>query len=212
MPVCRKYCLGWLTSLFMIACSASIQAADDPALVIDEAVQTLLGEFTETREQLEGNNPAVYDLVDRIAGPLFDFNYISKLVMGKSWKEATDQQRQEFSTEFKRLLIVTYATALFQYTGNEAMTFGETRIREKKGRLFATVNTEVTINDGAPITVVYSMVDDDGSGWKVYNLTVGDLNMVINYRNVIQSSIHSTGLDGTIASMKESNDRNYNQG
>ena len=88
----------------------------------------------------------------------------------------------------------------------------EKMVKEKKGRRFATVNTEVTINDGGPIPVVYSMMENADSGWKVYNLTVGDLNMVINYRNVIQSSIHSEGLDGTIASMKENNDRNYNPG
>ena len=132
--------------------------------------------------------------------------------MGKTWKSASDAQKQEFANEFKRLLIVTYATALFQYTGNEAMTFGETKIKEKKGRRFATVNTEVTVNEGGPIPVVYSMVENADSDWKVYNLTVGDLNMVINYRNVIQSSIHSEGLDGTIASMKANNDRNYNPG
>ena len=207
-----RFLVTFTTILTLAAGAAGTQAAEDPAAVIDRAVQSLFGEFTETRNQLEGDNLAVYELVDRVAGPLFDFGYISKLVLGKTWKNASDVQRQEFANEFKRLLIVTYATALFRYTGNEAMTFGETKIKEKKGRRFATVNTEVTINDGGPIPVVYSMMENADSGWKVYNLTVGDLNMVINYRNVIQSSIHSEGLDGTIASMKENNDRNYNPG
>jgi len=207
-----KYLVTLTAAVVFAAGSAGIRAADDPAAVIDQAVQSLIGEFTSSRSELEGNNQAVYELVDRVAGPLFDFGYISKLVMGKTWKSASDVQKQEFATEFKRLLIVTYATALFQYTGNEAMTFGETKIKEKKGRRFATVNTEVTVNEGGPIPVVYSMVENADSDWKVYNLTVGDLNMVINYRNVIQSSIHSEGLDGTIASMKANNDRNYNPG
>ena len=207
-----KYLVAFATVVTLAAGAAGTQAAEDPAAVIDQAVQSLFGEFTETRAQLEGDNPALYEMVDRLAGPLFDFGYISKLVMGKSWKSASDAQREDFSTEFKRLMIVTYATALFQYTGNEAMTFGETKIKEKKGRRFATVDTEVTITEGNPIPVVYSMVENADTGWKVYNLTVGDLNMVINYRNVIQSSIHSEGLDGTIASMKANNDRNYNPG
>ena len=182
---------------------------DDPALLVENTVQSLFKEFTGSRSELEGDNPALFSLVDRVASPLFDFDYISKLVLAKSWKSANEGQRDEFAREFKRLMIVTYATALFKYTGNEAMTFGETEIREKKGIQFAKVNTEVTINEGDPIPVIYSLIKDQDKGWKIYNLTVGSLNMVINYRNVIQSSIHSDGLDGTIASMKTNNDNNY---
>ena len=89
------------------------------------------------------------------------------------------------------------------------MEFGETKIKEKKGVKFGTVNTEVTINDGAPIPVVYSMLQHPDQDWKIYNLTVGSLNMVLNYRNVIQSSIHSDGLDKVISDIKENNDKNY---
>ena len=157
--------------------------------------------------RLKGNNVALYKLVDRIAGPIFDFNYISKLILAKSWKKASTEQRNQFSREFKRLIIVTYATALFRYTGNETMEFGETEIKERKGVKFGTVNTEVSINEGEPIPVVYSMIQSDGQ-WKVYNLTVGNLNMVLNYRRVVQSTIHSEGIDGMIAKMKANNDKN----
>ena len=76
-------------------------------------------------------------------------------------------------------------------------------------RQFATVNTEVFIGEGPPVDVVYSLILDQENNWKIYNLTVADLNMVLNYRNVIQSSIHSEGLDGMIASMRENNEKNY---
>ena len=107
-------------------------------------------------------------------------------------------------------MVVTYATALFRYTGNETMSFGETAIKEVKGRQFATVNTEVVIGGEAPVPVVYSLLLDESGQWKIYNLTVGSLNLVINYRNVIQSTIQSEGLDGMIASIRENNEKNYN--
>jgi len=163
---------------------------DDPAAVIDSTVQSLFDEFTASRERLELNKTELFVLVNDIASPLFDFN---------------------FAIEFKRLLIVTYATALFQYTGKETMSFGETGFREKKGVKLAKVNTEVFINEGAPISVVYDMIKKADGEWKIYNLTVGDLNMVLNYRNVIQSSIQSDGLDALILSMKENNQKHYQQ-
>ena len=184
---------------------------DDPAIVIDSTVKNLLDEFTASRAQLESNKADLFVLVNDLASPLFDFNYISKLVLAKSWKTASEQQKEDFAVEFKKLLIVTYATALFQYTGEETMSFGETGFREKKGVKLAKVNTEVFINDGAPVSVVYDMIKKPDGQWKVYNLTVGDLNMVLNYRNVVQSSIQSDGLDALILSMKENNKKHYQQ-
>ncbi len=184
-------------------------AKDDPASLVQDTANELLREFTAKRAQLEGNHKALFQLVERIASPLFDFDYISKLVLAKSWKQASPQQRAEFAEEFKRLIIVTYATALFSYTGNETMEFGESKIREKKGVYFGTVNTEVRLSDDAPVAVVYFLIRRQNKPWKIYNLSVGSLNMVLNYRNVIQSSIHSEGLDGVIAGMKENNDKNF---
>ncbi|WP_423909559.1 MlaC/ttg2D family ABC transporter substrate-binding protein [Candidatus Spongiihabitans sp.] len=188
-------------------------ANDDPAIIVEKTVNALLEEFSKKRDQLEGNNRDLFELVNRIASPLFDFDYISKLVLAKSWKKANARQRQAFADEFKRLLIVTYATALFQYTGNETVEFGESDVKEKKGVRFGTVNTAVSIGEQGSIPVVYSLIQDnrrdDRHQWKIYNLTVGSLNMVLNYRAVIQSLIHREGLDGMIAGMKENNDKNY---
>lgn len=201
--------LRWLIAVWMglLVAMPSGYAEEDPAVVISERVNTLLDEFVAQREQLEGNKSALFELVDRVASPLFDFNYITKLVLAKNWKKATAEQRLDFATEFKRLLINTYATALFRYT-DQSMTFGETTYKEKQGVRFATVNTEVLAQSGGqPITVVYSMLNP-GDGWKIYNLTVADLNLAINYRNVIQSIVQKEGLEGAIEVMKTKNDKN----
>ncbi len=212
-PFQIKHLLTALAISLTLFATPQAGANDDPAIIIEKTVNSLLEEFSEKRDQLEGNNRDLFELVDRIASPLFDFDYISKLVLAKSWKKASVQQRQEFADEFKRLLIVTYATALFRYTGNETVEFGESAVKEKKGVRFGTVNTSVSINEQGSIPVVYSLIQDDrrddSHQWKIYNLTVGSLNMVLNYRAVFQSIIHREGLDGMIAGIKDNNDKNY---
>ena len=199
-------CLG-LAALLSISSISS--ATEDPVPIIKSAVDSMVVSFTADRQQLENSQTRLFHLVDRIAGPLFDFDYISKLVLAGNWKTATSKQRREFAHELKRLLIATYAIALFQYTGNETMSFDETRVKQKKSIKFASVRGQFQIDNGTPIDMVYSMVQKPGENWKIYNLTVADLNMVLNYRNVIQSSIHKDGFDGTIALMKTNNDRSY---
>jgi len=197
---------------FVVFCTVSATALSDtgekPELVIEKTVYRVLDQFVSRRTELEEDRQKLYSLVDELASPLFDFSYISKLVLGKNWKSASAGQRQQFAEEFKKLLIITYATALFQYTGEEKMVFEGTQVRERKGVLFAKVQSEVTLSRGNPIAVEYALIRNAQKEWKVYNLTVGGLNMVLNYRDVIQSSIRSEGLDGMIATMKANNDQN----
>ncbi|WP_424946329.1 MlaC/ttg2D family ABC transporter substrate-binding protein [Candidatus Spongiihabitans sp.] len=211
-PFQIKHLLAVLAISLTLFATPQAGANDDPALIVEKTVNSLLEEFSEKRDQLEGNNSDLFELVDEIASPLFDFDYISKLVLAKNWKKASAQQRREFADEFKRLLIVTYATALFQYTGNETVEFGESAVKEKKGVRFGTVNTAVSLSEQGAMPVVYSLIQDDrrddSHQWKIYNLTVGSLNMVLNYRAVIQALIHRDGLDGMIAGIKDNNDKN----
>lgn len=199
----------WLSSVLMVGQLAHGNAT--PETTIEDAIVQVLDEFEANRASLEADKKALYGLVDELASPLFDFNYISKLVLAKSWKAASEDQRARFATEFKRLLIVTYATALFKYTGEEKMEFSGTKIKERKGKRFATVDSQVMLAEGSPIPVKYNMIQDPkrDEAWRIYNLSVGSLNMALNYRKVIQASISSEGLEGVIASMKENNDKNF---
>ncbi|MEM7194821.1 MAG: ABC transporter substrate-binding protein [Pseudomonadota bacterium] len=186
-----------------------VNALDQPDVTIETTVQELLDEFTANKASLQGNKRELFALVDRIALPLFDFDRISKLVLAKNWKNASAQQRKDFALEFKRLLIGSYATALFQYTGKEKMVFTSTNIKEKKGKKFATVKSEVTLSSGPGIPVNYSLMLNENDQWKIYNMDIAGLNMVTSYRKTYGSTIRSKGVDGLIESMKLTNEKNY---
>ncbi len=198
---------------FALLCMTSLVASSNvdkqPNLVIQQTIDEVLDQFVMQRDVLAKDKRKLYRLVDELVSPLFDFSHIAKLVLAKSWKSADSDEKTQFEAEFKKLLIVTYATALFQYTGEEKMVFQGTKITKRKDRLFAKVDSEITLGQGNPIPIVYSMIQNRHKQWKIYNLKIGSLNMVLNYRNVIQASIRSNGLQGTIATIKENNDKVY---
>lgn len=213
-PMKLKYSSKKISQIIVIATffacmftGLQAQAKISPEQAIEGAVQQLLDEFTKRRAELEGDKPALYDMVDKMTQPHFDFEKISKLVLAKNWKQASDAQRQAFGEQFRTLLIRTYATALFQYTGNETMEFKSSKIRERKGVMSATVDSEVTLSEGPGIPVSYSMILDKDNSWKIYNMTIAGVNMVTSYRKTYGASIRSLGLDGLIASMKEANNQ-----
>ena len=191
-------CIGFLPGTPSYANSSPVQE-------ISDAVDELLTEVTARRIELEGDRLALYDMVDRRTRPYFDFEKIAKLVLAQNWKTASDAQRQAFGEEFRKLLIRTYATALFQYTGKEKMAFNSTDIKERSGRKSATVKSEVTLSDGPPIDVSYYMILGEDNRWKIYNMAIAGVNLVTNYRKTYGASIRSLGLDGLIESMREAN-------
>ena len=199
-------------ALFMLVLGAvsipQSYAYAPPEEDIGGAVQQLLNEFTARRDELKGDRVALYEMVDRITRPYFDFEKISKLVLAKSWKKATGEQRQAFSEEFRALLIRTYATALFQYTGKEKMAFTSSKIKERKGVKSAVVKSEVQLSDGPGIPVNYSLILGEDDKWKIYNMTIAGINLVTNYRKTYGSSIRQQGIDGLIQAMHEANSKN----
>ncbi len=196
--------------IFLLACAflllpMSAYAQEEPHLIIEKAVHTLLQEFSANREQFAADKTQLFELVDQLGGPLFDFQRISKLVLASNWKQASEQQRNEFIEEFKKLLIRTYAIALFNYTGKETIRIIGSEVRERKNRKLGKVKSEVILSGGQAVAVDYAMILDKDGHWKIYNLIISDFNMITNYRDTYGASVARLGLDGVIESMKESN-------
>lgn len=201
----RLTILGWLLALMSIGNFSHAAADSEPARIIESTVQELLTEFTARRAELQNNRSALYQMVDKITRPHFDFDRISKLVLAQEWKAATEAQRVAFGDEFRTLLIRTYATALFQYTGNEKVVISGSEIKERRGTKTASINTEVRLSDGPPIPVGYSMLQEKDGSWKIYNMVIAGVNMVTSYRKTYSTSVRSLGLDGLIESMRKAN-------
>lgn len=196
-------------SILVLSCFAGTRAIaapdSEPAKIIEGAVQELIDEFTARRDELENNRPELYAMVDRLTRPHFDFDKISKLVLAQEWKTASEAQRAAFGEEFRNLLIRTYATALFQYTGEEKMVFKGSEIKDRGDIKTAKVSSEVTLSEGPGIPVSYSMILEPDDNWKIYNMNIAGVNMVTSYRKTYSASIRKLGLDGLIDSMHQAN-------
>lgn len=208
--VALLFALLALPTLSTIPTQTAHAAATEPQVLIENAVNKLIDEFTARRAELEGDRRKLFDLVERVAVPLFDLDRISKLVLAKNWKRATATQRIEFRDNFKDLLIATYATALYAYSGDERIAFIGAELTERKGRQLATVKSEVRLGEGAaPVPVDYAMLLTKDNHWRIYNLTINGLSMIANYRGTYAAAVDELGIDGVIASIKEANAKNY---
>jgi phospholipid transport system substrate-binding protein len=193
------FCSFWLVS------SAAFAANDTPP---DELVKQVSGRIIklikENRALYERDHQKLYEMVDKEVLPYFDFRVMSRAVLGRYWREATEEQRERFVKEFRQLLVRTYATALLKYNNEEIRVLP---FRANPDDKQVVVRTEVIQSGGGqPVPINYSFYRSN-EGWKVYDVSVGGVSLVTNYQTTYQEQIRAKGLDALIASLAEANRR-----
>lgn len=181
-------------------------AAVPPDQLVRQTTDKVLSQLTENREALEQDKQRLYQMVDKIVLPHFDFERMSQFVLGRHWNDASAEQQEKFIGEFKTLLVRTYATALFQYTGQEVVY---KPFRHEEGDKRVVVKTEVQREDGPAIPIEYALTQKD-EAWKVYDVRIEGLSLVTNYRAQYGRIVETQGIDQLIASLSEKNKKLMN--
>lgn len=197
--------------IFLILClSAGLaagalvaRAATAPDELVRQTADEVISQLTENRETLEKDPEKLYQMVNDIVLPHFDFERMSRFVLGKHWRDATPEQQEKFVAQFKTLLVRTYATALFEYTGQEIVY---KPFRHEEGDKKAVVKTEIQPADGPAIPIEYALAQR-GEEWKVFDVRIDGLSLVTNYRSQYGRIVQSQGVDELIASLTEKNER-----
>ena len=196
-----------LVSLLGAACvlvgsSAMAAESESPARDLVVQVTSRVIQVLESERALLDDNPArVYELADRLVLPHFDFERMAKRVLGKRWKTATPEQKTRFILAFRTLLLRTYATLLNEYSG-QPLTYHDPQPRKNETEIVIPV--EIELAGGEPVRVAYAM-HGTGSDWKVFDVAVDGVSIVMNYRSSFRSEIARHGIDGLIALLEAKN-------
>ncbi|EDZ65861.1 MlaC/ttg2D family ABC transporter substrate-binding protein [Nitrosococcus oceani] len=172
--------------------------------LVEETSERMLQTLREKREELEAHPEQIYDLVKEILVPHFDFQRISRLVLGKHWRQATVEQRQRFVDEFRTLLVRTYSTALLKYS-DEKINYLPLRGPKEAEKIPVRMEIEQA-RGGSPISMEVDLYEK-GKSWKVYNIKIGGVSLVTNHRTNFANEIRHGGLDQLIDKLKEKNQK-----
>jgi len=197
----KRTLLFFLLALFLSPAMAVEDKSGDPQALVRDTSERMLAVLRAQREQLEKHPERIYDLVNEIVIPHFDFSRISRWVLGKYWRQATPEQRRRFENEFRTLLVRTYATSLLEFIDDQ---FRYPPVRMKPGAKRVTVRTDVIRRGGQPVRIEYRLFRGR-DGWKAYDVLVEGVSLVANYRSSFAEEIRKSGLDALIARLAEHN-------
>ena len=188
-----------LLSLAFVACTAGAQEAPDA--VVKRVAEDILATVRADKELQAGNLTKAKQLLETKLVPNFDFARMTALAMGRNWRTATPEQQKQLTDEFRTLLVRTYSGALANYRDN---TMDYKPLRMNPGDTEATVRTEVRRPGQAAVQIDYSM-EKLPEGWKAYDVIVGGVSLVTNYRDEFNDAVKSSGIDGLIATLMKKN-------
>ncbi|MBU6381804.1 MAG: ABC transporter substrate-binding protein [Betaproteobacteria bacterium] len=161
----------------------------------------ILEKVRQQRQELLSNPQKLNEFVSQVVMPHVDFDRMTALAVGRSWRSASPEQQQRVSQEFRNLLTRTYAGAL--------QTLRDQKIRLKPFRGDAAdnevvVRSEIVGSRGDPIGLDYRLYRQ-GESWKIYDINIAGVWLVETYRNQFASEINARGLDGLIATLADRN-------
>ena len=197
----RKVGILVIMLLPLLAVTAPAQDLEKPEDVILSTVDNVIARITAEREMLDAQPDTVYNLINDLIIPVFDFNSMSRWILGKHWKQASEEQRNVFTDEFKNLLVRTYAKAVLGFS-NERVELLDTQTNPKNNMV--KVNTEI-VSDTGVTPVNYYMHISDGS-WKVVNVAFEGISLVETYRKSFASVIRNDGLESLIQQLVDKNE------
>jgi len=177
-------------------------AVTGPDTLVDNTAQEVLTIIRQDKGIKSGKKARLLNLVEAKIIPHFDFSRMTRLAMGKNWSKAAPRQQQEIANQFRTLLVRTYYKALSVYSDH---TIKVTPIKDIAGNTNVTVKTQAIQNNGHhPVSINYSM-EKTSNGWKVYDITVGGISLVINYRGSFNSQIRRGGIEGLLKTLADKN-------
>jgi phospholipid transport system substrate-binding protein len=197
-----KWIVNFLAGVaaLLIALGAAADAVA-PDVLVKNTANEVLEIIKKDKDIQSGDMRKVTSLAEEKILPHFDFERMSRMVLGKNWNRASKEQQEKFIGEFRSLLIRTYASALTKYR-NQVIEYKP--LRAQPTDTDVTVKTQIVQPGGQPLPIDYSLWKKDDA-WKVYDVVIEGVSLVTNYRGQFSTEVKQSGMDGLIQRLADKN-------
>lgn len=189
-----------LTLLLMssLAIAAEPTAPDE---LIKATATEVIDIIKKDKDIQDGNKKKIKDLIESKVLPHFDFTRMTRLAMGRFWNQATPEQQKDLTNEFRSLLVRTYSASLTSY---KDQTIEYKPLRMSPTDTDVVVKAAIKQSSGRPIPIDYTMIKTS-SGWKIYDIAVDGVSLVVNYRSSFAQEIQQGGVAQLLNTLKSKN-------
>ena len=183
-----------IVSLSLVGSTAIAQQSSEPEALVKKITDDVMAAIKSDKELAAGDRQKAVKLAEEKILPYVDFEEATRLAVGRGWKEASPEQRKKLVAEFRSMLVRTYSNAIGTYEG-QTMKVLPSRVKPSDDE--ATVRNQFLRPGGKPVLIDYSMRKTD-QGWKIYDIVVEGVSLVLTYRSEFDAVVKQEGVDGLI--------------
>jgi len=194
-----KILLALLVAALPVAVAAQQELGPDE--LVRKVTSEVLDAIQHDKQLQAGDRKKALALAEEKILPLVDFREAARLAVGRPWNTATPEQQERITREFRTLLVRIYSNAIGVYRGQTM------RVQPAK---IAPGATQVTVRNqylspGRPPTSVEYAMHKTPEGWKLYDITVEGVSLVLTYRGEFEQVVREGGIEGLIRRLAERN-------
>jgi phospholipid transport system substrate-binding protein len=183
--------------------TAALAQALGPEELVQKVTEEVMSSIKSDKQLAAGDKQKAMKLAEEKVLPYIDFEEATRLAVGRAWSQATPEQRKKLVSEFRNMLVRTYSNAIEAYQG-QTLKVLPSRGGKQDAKDEATVRTQFTRAGGKPLPIEFQM-RKVGDNWKVFDIAVEGISLVLTYRSEFDSVVKQDGLDGLIKRLTEKN-------
>ena len=188
-------------ALFFFFATAAAAQELGPEDLVRKVTTDVLDSVKSDKQLQAGDRKKALALAEQKILPHVDFREAALLAMGKFWHTATPAQQTQVVDEFRSMLVRIYSNAIDVYRGQ---TLKVLPLRMAPGDTEVTVRNQYLSEGRPPVPVTYSMKKTP-VGWKIYDISVEGVSLVLTYRAEFESITRASGVTGLIKRLQEKN-------
>lgn len=197
----HKHAISWFISLLTLFFSASLWAQTTaPATVIQQATAGVVADLNQLSME-QRSDQAVRAIVMKWIIPAVDETRVAMGALGKHWRAATPEQRQQFIDRYRELQIQTYSGAFKSFSG-EQFSITDTVLNDNGDK--AIVKGTIKQKDGSLVPVDFRLYqNNENAPWLVYDAVVAGLSLVKTYRDQLNEQLQKMSMSDLLTELSQ---------
>lgn len=182
-----------LALIFTLAFSASPAQAskEDASKFVDSLAKDVIGMIGDKGISKDEKRDRLQSIFEKYV----DMDWIGQFVLGKHWREASDEQKQKYLASYHKFLLLNY-TSNFENFADSRFEVSKAEDGNKPGEYV--ISTVVERPGQEDIRVDYRLREDGKSKYKVIDIIAEGISLLTSQRSEFNSVVTRNGLDSLI--------------
>ncbi|MCX7953038.1 MAG: ABC transporter substrate-binding protein [Deltaproteobacteria bacterium] len=184
-----------MIKLVLLAVFSSLLVEARPIETIESGLKRVLDINSEYKSQNKLLSSEHVSALYRIAEDYIDFSEMARRSFGTVWNSMNDREKDEGVKLLKEVLIKTYVDRVAKAQPGQVTVVSES-VTGDKGEVVSHVQ-----NEKNKATIEYRLRKVGGS-WKVFDVVIEGVSLVVNYRQEFNSIFKASGTQGVLDSLR----------